>query len=143
MIILDTNVISEPTKPNGNARVAAWLDRQDAGSLFVTAINLAELMAGIAMLPVGKRKQALRNALDRFLVQRIVTPILPFDREAAMAHAVVLLHAKAKRYTLPVADAQIAAIAVVHGFAVATRDVSPFRAAGVDVINPWEEGGYE
>jgi predicted nucleic acid-binding protein len=143
MIILDTNVISEPTKPNGNARVAAWLDRQDAGSLFVTAINLAELMAGIAMLPVGKRKQALRNALDRFLVQRIVTPILPFDREAAMAHAVVLLHAKAKRYTLPVADAQIAAIAKVHGFAVATRDVKPFVAAGVDVINPWEEGGYE
>jgi predicted nucleic acid-binding protein len=139
MIILDTNVISEPTKPSGNAQVAAWLDRQDAGSLFVTAINLAELMAGIAMLPVGKRKQALRNALDRFLAQRIVTPILPFDREAAMAYAVVLLHAKAKRYTLPVAAAQIAAIAVVHGFAVATRDVAPFLAAGVDVINPWED----
>jgi predicted nucleic acid-binding protein len=139
MIILDTNVISEPTKPNGNVRVATWLDAQDMQTLFVTSINLAELMAGIAMLPAGKRKQALRNALDRFFFQRIVTPILPFDREAAMAHAAVLLHAKAKRYRLPVADAQIAAIAKVHGFAVATRDGAPFRAAGVAVVNPWED----
>jgi toxin FitB len=139
MIILDTNVISEPTKPNGNALVAAWLDRQDAESLFVTAINLAELMAGIAMLPAGKRPDALRDALDRFLVNRIVTPILTFDREAAIAYAEVTAHAKAKRYTLPVADGQIAAIAKVHGFAVARRDGAPFRAAGVAVINPWED----
>jgi predicted nucleic acid-binding protein len=40
---------------------------------------------------------------------------------------------------LPVADGQIAAIAKVYGFAVATRDVAPFRAAGVAVINPWED----
>lgn len=139
MIILDTNVISEPTKPSGSARVLAWLDRQEIESLFVTAINLAELMAGIATLPEGNRKQALRNALDRFLVQRVVTPVLPFDREAAVAFAAVVVHAKAKRYTLPVADAQIAAIAKVHGFAVATRDVAPFRAAGVAVVNPWED----
>jgi hypothetical protein len=137
MIILDTNVISEPTKPSGNAHVAAWLDRQDVQSLFVTAINLAELLAGVATLPEGRRQEALRNALDRFLVKRIVTPILPFDREAAAAYAAVVVHARAKRYTLPVADAQIAAIAKVHGFAVATRDGAPFRAAGVAVINPW------
>jgi hypothetical protein len=108
-------------------------------TLFVTAINLAELMSGIAMLPAGKRRDALRGALERFLADRIVTPILAFDREAAMAYADIAAHAKARRYTLPVADAQIAAIAKVHGFAVATRDVGPFRAAGVDVINPWEE----
>ncbi len=139
MIILDTNVLSEPTKPNGNAHVAAWLDRQDIESLFVTSINLAELMAGIAILPEGRRKQELQRALERFLVKRIVTPILAFDREAALAYAAVFAHAKAKRYTLPVADAQIAAIAKVHGFAVATRDVAPFRAAGVAVVNPWED----
>ena len=137
MIILDTNVLSEPTKPNGNAHVAAWLDRQDIYSLFTTAINVAELMAGIATLPEGRRRQALRNAVDKFLVERIVTPTLAFDREAAIAYAEVVVHAKAKRYTLPLADAQIAAIAKVHGFAVATRDGAPFRAAGVDVINPW------
>ncbi len=92
------------------------------------------------MLPTGRRKEALRLVLDDTLA-KFVTPILAFDREAAMAYAVVVAHAKARRYTLPVADGQIAAIAKVHGFAVATRDVAPFVAAGVDVINPWEEGG--
>lgn len=139
MIILNTNVISEPTKLSGDTRVSDWLNRQDIQSLFITSINLAELMAGVATLPEGRRKQALRNALNRFLVKRIVTPILPFDREAAMAYATVAAHAKAKRYTLPVADAQIAAIARVHGFAVATRDVQPFLAAGVAVVNPWTD----
>ncbi|HEY5056218.1 MAG TPA: type II toxin-antitoxin system VapC family toxin [Acidobacteriaceae bacterium] len=141
MIILDTNVISEPTKPNANLNVVAWLNGQDIRTLYVTAISLAELMAGLAMLPAGKRQQALADALDRFLTKRVVTPMLSFDREAGMAYGVVVAHARARRYTLPMADGQIAAIAKVHGFAVATRDVAPFVAAGVDVINPWEDGG--
>ena len=77
-----------------------------------------------------------RSILDGLLAG-FSTPVLPFDREAAVAYAAVVVHAKAKRYTLPIADAQIAAIAKVHGFAVATRDVAPFRAAGVAVIDPW------
>jgi toxin FitB len=139
MIILDTNVISEPTKPRGDAQVVAWLNRQDTQSLFVTSINLAELVAGVATLPEGRRQQTLRSALDKFLTKRIVTPILPFDREAALAYADVIVQAKLNRYTLPVANGQIAAIAKVHGFAVATRDVRPFMAAGVAVVNPWED----
>jgi toxin FitB len=139
MIILDTNVISEPTKPNANLRVVAWLNSRDIQTLYVTAISLAELMAGLATLPEGKRQRALADALDRFLTKRVVTPMLSFDREAAMAYADVVVRAKARRYTLPVADGQIAAIAKVRGFAVATRDVKPFVAAGVDVVNPWED----
>ena len=140
MIILDTNVVSEPSKLRANPNVLAWFDRQEQLSLFLTAVNLAELKAGIALLPQGKRKENLQHILDGALA-KFVTPILPFDREAAMAYADVVAHAKANRFTLPVADGQIAAIAKVHGFAVATRDVGPFVAAGVDVINPWEEGG--
>ena len=90
------------------------------------------------MLPEGRRKEALRLVLEDTLA-KFVTPILVFDREAAIAYAAVAANAKSKRYTLPVADGQIAAIAKVHGFAVATRDVGPFRAAGVAVINPWED----
>ncbi len=90
------------------------------------------------MLPEGRRKEALKLVFKDTLAS-FVTPVLPFDREAALAYAVVVAHAKAKRYTLPVADAQIAAIAKVHGFSVATRDVRPFRAAGVAVINPWKD----
>ena len=140
MIILDTNVVSEPSKLRANPNVLAWFDHQEEASLFLTAISLAELKAGLAFLPQGRRKENLQHILDGALA-KFVTPILAFDREAAMAYAVVVAHARARRYTLPVADAQIAAIAKVHGFAVATRDVKPFVAAGVDVINPWEEGG--
>ena len=138
MILLDTNVISEPTKPSPNLRMMAWLNRQDIRHLHVTSINLAELMAGIAVLIEGKRRQVLSDALNAFLSERIVTPLLSFDRAAAFAYAEIVVHAKSNRYTLPVADGQIAAIAKVNGFAVATRDVEPFRAAGVAVINPWE-----
>jgi predicted nucleic acid-binding protein len=139
MIVLDTNVFSEPTKPTANARVVAWFNRQHRSELYLTAINLAELMEGIAILPDGKRKSVLHRELERQLGSFIQTPILPFDREAAAAYANLVARAKANRYTLPIADAQIAAIAVVHGFAVATRDVEPFLAAGVPVIHPWEE----
>ena len=138
MIILDTNVVSEPSKLRPDAQVLAWFNRQALLSLFLTAISVAELKAGVALLPQGKRKESLEHILDGLLA-KFVTPILPFDREAALAYAAVVAHAKAKRYTLPVADAQIAAIAKVHGFAVATREGAPFRAAGVAVINPWEE----
>lgn len=137
MIILDTNVISEPTKLRSDERVTAWLNRQSSASIFLTAISLAEIKAGIALLPEGKRKVNLQQILDGTLA-KLVTPVLAFDREATIAYAAVVAHAKAKRYTLPVADGQIAAIAKVHGFAVATRDVEAFRAAGVAVINPWE-----
>ena len=140
MMILDTNVVSEPAKLRGDAQVLAWFDRQPESSLFLTAISVAELKAGVALLPDGKRKENLQKILDGVLAN-FVTPILPFDREAALAYADVVVRAKANRYTLPVADGQIAAIAKVHGFAVATRDVEPFRAAGVAVVNPWEEAG--
>jgi predicted nucleic acid-binding protein len=138
LIILDTNVASEPAASRGDERVLAWFDRQLPNSLFLTAISIAELFSGVAVLPEGRRKVALRQALEE-IVAEIATPILPFDREAALAHAAVVVQAKANRYTLPVADGQIAAIAKVHGFAVATRDVRPFRAAGVAVVNPWED----
>ena len=136
MIILDTNVVSEPSKLAPDARALAWFNRQHTTSLFLTAISIGELRAGVAVLPEGRRKESLRHILDG-LPAGFSTPVLPFDREAAVAYAAVVVHAKAKRYTLPIADAQIAAIAKVHGFAVATRDVAPFRAAGVAVIDPW------
>jgi predicted nucleic acid-binding protein len=136
LIILDTNVASEPAASRGNERVLAWFDRQLPHSLFLTAITIAELFSGVAVLPEGRRKQALRQALEE-IVAEIATPVLPFDRKAAMAYADVWVRAKAQRYTMPIADGQIAAIARVHGFSVATRDVKPFRAAGVAVINPW------
>ncbi len=118
----------------------AWFDRQVFSSLYLTAINLAEIYQGIAMLSDGRRKEALRATVKETLEQ-FLTPILPFDEVAAMEYASLVARAKLKRYTLPVADGQIAAIAAVHGYTVATRDVEPFVAVGVKVVNPWEFEG--
>ena len=139
MIVLDTNVFSKSTKPLANPRVVEWFNRQDGRFLYLTAVNLAEVLEGTSILPDGKRKLSLRTLVERQLAEYIKTPILPFDEKAAEVCADLMAYAKAKRYTLPMADAQIAAIAKLHGFAVATRDVDPFIAAGVPVINPWAE----
>jgi predicted nucleic acid-binding protein len=138
MIILDTNVVSELSKPTGDARVLEWLNSQPERNLFLTAITLAEILEGVSLLPDGKRKQMLRVTINE-AVARFVNPVLPFGRQAAEVYATLVVRAKAKNDTLPIADAQIAAIAASQGFTVATRDVAPFRAAGVAVINPWEE----
>ncbi len=138
MIILDTNVVSEPMKPNGNPAVRDWLDRQAAETLYLTATSLSELLVGIEMLPHGKRKEGLAAALNELLVSLFGPRILPFDRQAAMAYAPLIGRSRAAGCLVSAADGQIGAIANVHGFAVATRDTAPFLATGVLVINPWE-----
>jgi predicted nucleic acid-binding protein len=137
VIILDTNVISEPMKERADPAVAAWLDQQAAETLFLTATNLSELLVGIELLPEGRRKRGMAEAMQQLLADLFGARFLEFDREAAVAYAYVVSRAAAKGCSISVADGQIAAIAAVHGFAVATRDVGPFLAAGVRVIDPW------
>ncbi|MHB8346058.1 MAG: PIN domain-containing protein [Acidiferrobacterales bacterium] len=139
MIILDTNVVSEPMKPNGNPTVQTWLDQQAAETLYLTTTSLSELLVGIEMLPDGKRKEGLDVALSELVMRLFGSRILSFDQQAAMAYASLIGRARAGGCLISVADGQIAAIAAVHGFSVATRDIAPFVAAGVPVINPWEE----
>ena len=141
MIILDTNVISEPMKSNSDARVLTWLDAQVADTLHLTTINLAELLVGIETLPDGKRKQGLGSALTSLLTNLFKDRILSFDQSAAIAYAPIIAKARAAGHTISMADGQIAAIAADKGFTIATRDAAPFHAAGVAVINPWKVGG--
>lgn len=140
MIVLDTNVVSEPMKAGASSAVLAWLDQQVADTLYLTATSLAELLVGIQTLPDGKRKDGLDAALSELMIGLFGPRILPFDQQAAMAYAPMVGRARAAGRAISVADGQIASIAAVHGFAVATRDAAPFLAAGVPVINPWEEG---
>ncbi len=139
MIILDTNVVSEPMKTHGSLLVREWLDRQVAETLYLTATSLSELLVGIQLLPRGKRRESLATMLTA-LVDRLFGPrILPFDQQAAVAYAALVSRSRAKGHSISVADGQIAAIAEVHGFVIATRDLAPFRAVGARVLNPWEE----
>jgi predicted nucleic acid-binding protein len=63
--------------------------------------------------------------------------IIPFDERAARAYGQIVAQARSRGRSIQIADGQIAAIAKVHGFTVATRDTSPFEAAGVSVVDPW------
>ena len=98
-----------------------------------------ELLVGIEILPDGKRKEGLDTALRKLMERLFGSRILSFDQQAAIAYAPIVGRARTNGRLISVADGQIAAIAVVHGFTIATRDIAPFVAAGVPVINPWEE----
>jgi toxin FitB len=138
MIILDTNVLSEPMRPSGNPLVAAWLDRQTTETLYLTTINLAELLLGIELMPLGSRRSRLEARIGEVINLFGEQRVLAFDAPAARLFAVLIARARAAGQTIGVADGQIAAIAAAHGFSVATRDTAPFIAAGVPVIDPWD-----
>lgn len=137
MILLDTNVISEPLKLSADAGVLSWIDAQSIDTLYLSAISLAELRFGIAALPTGQRKETLHLGLEQRILPLFADRILPFDASASQAYADILSTARAQGRAISTADGYIAATAKCHGFMVATRDASPFEAAGITVINPW------
>jgi len=137
MIILDTNVLSAPMTRAPEVTVPAWLNEQTAETLYLSTVTLAELLFGIRALPVGQRRNALDDALHGLLVV-FKDRVLPFDAEAARCYAELAVKARDNGRGFPTPDGYIAAIAASRGFMVATRDVRPFQAAGLPVINPWE-----
>lgn len=136
MILLDTNVVSEAMKPEPNPSVRDWLDAQAAETLFLSSVTVAELLFGVGALPDGKRKDNLAAALDG-VMDLFGARILPFDASAARRYADLAVKARMVGKGFPTPDGYIAAIAAAHEFAVASRDTSAFRAAGLTVINPW------
>ncbi|MCA3416321.1 MAG: type II toxin-antitoxin system VapC family toxin [Roseomonas sp.] len=140
MILLDTNVISEAMKPEPAPRVRAWLDAQAAETLFLSTVTIAELSFGIGALPKGRRKDNLNAALDG-LLGLFAGRILPFDTAAAQHYGALAAKARAAGKGFPTPDGYIAAIAAAQGFTVASRDASAFSAAGLGVINPWNQAG--
>jgi predicted nucleic acid-binding protein len=137
MILLDTNVVSEPLKLTGDVGVLTWIDAQIIETLYLSAISLAELRFGIAALSPGKRRDTLQTGLEQRILPLFTGRILPFDTAASEAYAVLRARARAQGKAIASADGYIAATATSHGLIVATRDTSPFEAAGLTVINPW------
>lgn len=141
MILLDTNVLSEPFKPNADPAVLAWIDAQSVETLYLSTITLAEIRFGIAAMPDGKRRTTLHQRLEERVLPVFADRILPFDVEAATAYADLRARARAAGRAIGTADGYIAAIAAARGLTVATRDAGPFLAAGLTIINPWEVAG--
>lgn len=136
MIVLDTNIVSEAMKPEPNPAVRAWLNKQSAETLYLSSVTLAELLFGIASIPSGKRKDVLSESLDG-LILLFKNRILPFDIDAARKYAELAVVARTAGRGFPTPDGFIAAIAASKGYQVASRDMAPFEAANLDVINPW------
>jgi len=137
MILLDTNVLSEPLKLTGDVGVLAWIDAQIIETLYLSTISLAELRFGIAALPSGKRRETLHTSLEQRILPLFAGRILPFDTAASEAYAVLRARARAEGKAIAPADGYIAATAMTNGLILATRDIGPFEAAGLAVINPW------
>lgn len=138
MILLDTNVLSEPLRPQPAPRVIEWIDAQALETLYLSAITVAELRSGVALLPAGKRRDGLRENLEKRVLPLFAGRVLPFDLACTSAYATLLAKGRKAGRALAMADACIAAIAQTHGLAIATRDTAPFTLAGVSVINPWQ-----
>lgn len=137
MILLDTNVVSEPLRPTPEAHVVEWIDAQPLETLFLSAVTVAELRAGVALLPRGKRRTGLQESLEKRVLPLFAGRVLPFDLSCTLAYAELTAKARTAGLAIATADGYIAAIAAANGFAVASRDTVPFEAAGVAVINPW------
>lgn len=138
MILLDTNVISEPLRGLPAPHVVEWIDAQALDTLYLSAVTVAELRSGMSLLPAGKRRTDLQDNLERRVLPLFAGRVLPFDLSCTQAYAELIAGAKKAGIAISAPDAFIAAIALANGFAVATRDTSPFETAGATVINPWE-----
>lgn len=138
MIILDTNVMSEPLRQTPENRVIEWINEQVLETLYLSAITVAELRFGMASLPTGKRRDKLQASLEKRVLPLFAGRVLPFDMLASQAYGELMAKARAAGSAIGTADGYIAATAAANNMMVATRDVSPFEAAGVGIINPWE-----
>jgi predicted nucleic acid-binding protein len=138
VILLDTNVVSEPLRAAPDARVVEWIDAQPLETLFLSAITVAELRAGVALLPAGKRRTGLQDSLEKRVLPLFAGRVLPFDLACTQAYAALMSVARAAGLAIASADGYIAAIAVANGLAIASRDTGPFKASGAAVIDPWQ-----
>lgn len=140
MILIDTNVVSELMRPSPVRAVIDWFGRQDAVSLHLSAVSEAELRRGLAILPDGRRRDALLAAIDAMIVEDFEGRVLPFDSAAAVAFAAIFAERQARGHPISFPDCQIAATARARGAAVATRDRGGFANCGIEVIDPWADG---
>jgi toxin FitB len=138
-MILDTNIISEPAKPHPNTKVMQWLDQLDLASCYITAITVAELLAGVERLPPGKKREKLKAIIDYIVNDSFAGRVLSFDLVSAHHYAFAIEKLRRVGLNGMNIDVMIAAVALAHDMDVATRDSRPFDAVGVQTINPWTD----
>lgn len=135
MIVLDTNVLSEPLKQEPEQHVLAWLTSTDE-EVGVTSISVGELLTGVRALPAGRRRAGLMEAIDSTL-RAFAGSVLPYDETAARHYARLQESRRAAGRRLAVEDGMIAAICVARGMRLASRNTADFAGLGLDLVDPW------
>jgi predicted nucleic acid-binding protein len=138
VIVLDTSVISELTRPAPAALVLAWLDSLPAGDVATTAITAAELRYGVARLRGGRRKAELSAAVEQLLADDFRGRVLSFDEPAASHYAEIVADCERLGRTIGFADAEIAAICRSANATLATRNTRDFEETGIELFDPWQ-----
>jgi predicted nucleic acid-binding protein len=137
MIVLDTNVLSEPLRPAPSAKVLDWIRSQPNTVMFTTTITEAELLYGIELLPQSKRRRLLESVVAQIFAVHLAGRILPFDSAAAREYADIAAMRRRSGRPMSEPDARIAAIARSRGAELATRNVADFAGCDLEVVNPW------
>ena len=139
MILLDTNIISEVMKPRPDARVVDWMNATASSILFVSSITIAEVHFGLQLLADGGRRIDLESRFEQLMSRGFDGRVVSFDVSAARVYGTLMAHRRKSGTPLASLDGQIASIARVHGFAVATRNTGHFAGCGVELVNPFAE----
>jgi toxin FitB len=137
VIILDTNVLGALMRAARDAVVVEWLDRQPAESIWITSITLFETQLGLALLPSGRRRQALEAAFDHLLKEDLENRVLDFDSAAATAAASLAAARQKSGRPVDMRDTQIAGIALSRRATLATRNVRHFADLKISIVDPW------
>lgn len=137
-IILDTNVLSELMRSQPAPLVVEWFARQTAATFYVTAITQSEILLGIALLPAGKRRDALTDAAEKMFREDFSGNCLPFDESCTGLYASIVANRRRSGFSITTEDAQIAAIALNLKLPLATRNTKDFlHIEGLTLDNPW------
>ncbi len=137
--LLDTNVVSELIVREPNPRVVRWIDHLDPRGVYLSVVTIGELQKGVEKLPDSGRKETLREWLEGDLLVRFDGRILNLDVGAMLTWGALVGRLELTGRPLPAMDSLIAALALHHDCALATRNESDFEGTGVRVVNPWEQ----
>lgn len=136
-LLLDTNVLSEVTRPAPDTRVLDWLDGLDEDRSFISVVSIAEIRRGVALMDEGRKREALAEWLAWDLPQRFEQRVIPVDEPVALAWGDLMGLAKRRGRALSSMDGLIAATAIARELILATRNTKDFEGFGLELLDPW------